>query len=88
MDWLRHKMTLQEIIAELKETNPTLQTGSNESGYVQMGKTEYEATIKQWAENRLAKLAKVQAEAAKAEAKAALLERLGITAEEAALLLG
>jgi len=30
----------------------------------------------------------IGAEAAKAEAKAALLERLGITAEEAALLLG
>ena len=32
--------------------------------------------------------AKIKAEADKAEAKAALLERLGITADEAALLLG
>lgn len=33
-------------------------------------------------------LAKLEAEAKKAEAKVALLERLGITADEAALLLG
>ena len=81
-------MTLNELIAELKEANPTLQTGSNESGYVQMGEAEYEATIKEWAQNRLAKLEKAKADEAKAEAKGALLERLGITAEEAALLLG
>jgi hypothetical protein len=80
-------MTLQEIIAELKEANPTLQTGSNEIGYVQMNKTQYEATIAEWAANRLAKLEKLQAENVKAETKAALLERLGITADEATLLL-
>jgi hypothetical protein len=33
-------------------------------------------------------VARIKAEAEKVEAKAALLERLGITAEEAALLLG
>jgi hypothetical protein len=80
-------MTLQEIIADLKAANPTLQTGSNEAGYVQMGKAEYEATIQEWAQNRLVKLEKVEADAAKVEAKAALLERLGITADEATLLL-
>lgn len=80
-------MTLNEIIAELKEANPTLQTGSNETGYTELTKEEYEATILEWAQNRLAKLEKTQAEADKATAKAALLERLGITAEEATLLL-
>ena len=80
-------MTLNQIIAELKEANPTLQTGSNETGYTELTKAEYEATIKEWAQNRLAKLEKAQVEADKATAKAALLDRLGITAEEATLLL-
>ena len=80
-------MTLNQIIAELKEANPTLQTGSNETGYTELTKAEYEATIKEWAQNRLAKLEKIQAETDKATAKAALLDRLGITAEEATLLL-
>jgi hypothetical protein len=80
-------MTLNEIIAELKEANPTLQAGSNETGYTQLNDAEYEATILEWAKNRLAKLEKLQEETDKATAKAALLERLGITAEEAALLL-
>ena len=81
-------MTLNEIIAELEEANSTLQTGSNETGYTELTKAEYEATIKEWAQNRLAKLEKIQAETDKATAKAALLDRLGITADEAALLLG
>ena len=80
-------MTLNEIIAELKEANPTLQTGSNETGYTQLTKAEYDATILEWAQNRLAKLEKTQAEADKAADKTALLERLGITADEAKLLL-
>ncbi len=84
-------MTLQEIIAELKEANPTLQTGSNESGYVQLSETEYEATILEWAQNRVAKLEKLAAEEAKVEAAAsavAKLEAIGLTAEEIAAIRG
>ena len=84
-------MTLNEIIAELKQANPTLQTGSNESGYVQLSETEYEATIQEWAQNRITKLEKLAAEAAKAEASAsavAKLEAIGLTAEEIAAIRG
>jgi len=79
--------TKEEIIALLKAENPTLQVGNDNDGYTQLSPADYEATIAEWAVNRLAKLSK-QAEAeARATQKAALLDRLGITEEEAQLLL-
>jgi len=48
---------------------------------------EYEATIAQWETNQAAQAAEKAEEEAKATAKAALLSKLGITAEEAQLLL-
>lgn len=54
----------------------------------EMDAEEYEATIAQWEANEIERLAK-QAEAeAKATARQALLDKLGITADEAKLLLG
>jgi hypothetical protein len=79
--------TKEQLIAELKTEFPTLQTGNDQNGYVQLSADEYEATILEWADVRLAQ-AKAEADAElKAQAKAALLERLGITADEAKLLL-
>ena len=79
--------TKNEVIAELKAEYPTLRTGSDEEGYVDLTSAEYEATIAEWADNLLADEAKA-AELAQAEAdKAALLAKLGITADEAKLLL-
>jgi hypothetical protein len=79
--------TKQEVIAELKAEYPTLRTGSDEDGYVDLSAAEYDATIAEWADNKLADEAKM-AELAEAEAdKAALLAKLGITADEAKLLL-
>lgn len=46
------------------------------------------AEFKQYEVEQAAYVAKTQAEQSKASDKAALLDRLGITAEEAALLLG
>ena len=79
-------MTKAEIIAELKAQYPTLNKGvDNET--IALNDKEYNETIGFWADNILAKQA-VEAEAqAKAAAKAALLDRLGITADEAKLLL-
>ncbi len=54
----------------------------------EMDAEEYEATIAQWEANEIERLAKEAEAKAKATAKAALLTRLGITAEEAQLLLG
>lgn len=79
--------TKQEMIDLLKLENPTLQYGDDEQGYTELSKEEYEAVISEWADARLAKeLKKAEAEA-QAAAKAELLERLGITADEAKLLL-
>lgn len=79
-------MTLNEKIASLKKLYPTLSKGINEE-IVELNKEEYEATIKQWAEFELNE-EKVMAEMeAAASTKAALLDRLGITEDEAKLLL-
>lgn len=79
-------MTKAQKIAELKAEYPTLQKGINDQ-VVELDAKEYEATIEAWAIEILAKEAEEAELAAKAAAKAALLERLGITEEEASLLL-
>ena len=83
--------TLKEMIEIIKAENPTLQVGDDEQGYTQLSAGDYEAQITEWAENRLAKNAKIAAdEAAATQAatdKAALLAKLGITVDEAKLLL-
>jgi hypothetical protein len=79
-------MTKQQLIEQFKLDYPTLTKQSNDE-VITLDQDEYEATIDAWADAQLLKLAK-QAEAeAKAQAKAELLERLGITADEAKLLL-
>ncbi len=76
--------TKSEIIAQLKTQYPTLKVGDDEQGYTDLTSAEYEAQIAEWAENEY----KSVTEQAKAEAdKAALLAKLGITADEAKLLL-
>ncbi len=76
--------TKSEIIAQLKTQYPTLKVGDDERGYTDLTSAEYEAQIAEWAENEY----KLLTEQAKAEAdKAALLAKLGITADEAKLLL-
>ena len=77
-------MTKQDKIAALKAQYPTLRVGSEEVGYTELSAEDYEAKIAEWADNELA----AEAELAKAEAdKEALLAKLGITADEAKLLL-
>ena len=77
--------TKSDKIAAFKAQYPTLQIGSDETGYTQLNTEDYEAKISEWADNELA----AEAELAKAEAdKQALLAKLGITADEAKLLLG
>jgi hypothetical protein len=80
--------TKEEIIAELKVEYPTLKTGDDERGYSEMDSVEYEATIETWANNLYADVLADEAKAKAATDKAALLARLGITEDEAALLLG
>lgn len=80
--------TKTEMIALLKAENPTLRIGNDNDGYTELSAADYDATIDEWADARLAKEAKLSQIAADALAKKALLEKLGITQEEAALLLG
>jgi hypothetical protein len=84
--------TLNEMIEIIKAENPTLQVGDDERGYTQLNAADYEAQITEWAENRLAKNAKIAADEAAAEQaasdKAALLTKLGLTADELKTLLG
>lgn len=77
--------TKQEIIAELKVIYPTLRTGSEEEGYINLTQAEYNAVISEWADNKLADEAKAQAEkeaAAKKLAAEQKLATLGLTADD------
>ena len=78
-------MTKQQEIAELKKANPKL--NRFEAGVeIELTGEEYDAHIEElWQVNKRAEaLAKLEEE--KLAARAALLKRLGITEEEAALL--
>lgn len=68
--------TKAEIIKLLKAENPTLQKGDDRQGYTPLNAEEYEAQIEQWAENRLAKEARVAEAEAIAEAKLDAIEKL------------
>jgi hypothetical protein len=76
--------TKSDKIAAFKAQHPTLRVGSDETGYTDLTNDEYEARIAQWADDELA------AEAAILKAKtdkSNLIAKLGITEDEARLLL-
>jgi hypothetical protein len=79
--------TSAQIEARLKSEYPSLRTGNENDGYVQLDDEAYEAKIAEWVEAQLVKIETKKAEIAKAQAKAELYERLGITEDEAKLLL-
>jgi len=76
--------TKAQVIADVRKENPTIQIGDEDRGYTQIVGEEYEEIIANWAAARFAKL---NLETEKETKKAALLTKLGITAEEAVLLL-
>jgi hypothetical protein len=83
-------MTLNDYISKLKKDYPTLERGEDDA-VITLSDSEYNQKITEWANNLLLeeqeesekKAAALQAEAD----KAALLAKLGITADEAKLLL-
>ena len=79
--------TKAEMIAKLKLEFPTLKKGSDETGYEVLASEEYETTIAQWADDKLEQEAKKAAVLQAQADKEALLTKLGITADEAAILL-
>ena len=88
--------TKLEIIAELKLEHPTIREGSDEIGYTELSEADYESKIVDWAEHLYSETEKAKNAITDAEntaaqiatEKAALLAKLGITEEEARLLLG
>jgi len=78
--------TKAQKIAELKLKHPTISKGVNDEVF-ELDADEYESTIEKWAEVELAQEAELAEAEAKAVARVALLERLGITEDEAKLLL-
>ena len=90
-------ITKQDLIKQCKEENPTLTATINDVK-IDLTDAEYEKACNDWAEMRLLQLKEIAAQEAKekaladeavvnANAKSALLTKLGITAEEAVLLL-
>ncbi len=80
--------TKKEMIEIIKAENPTLQVGDEENGYTQLTGADYDAIISEWADARLLKEAQLAEAEAKAAEKQAILDRLGLSADEAKLLLG
>jgi hypothetical protein len=80
-------MTIENKIAELKKLHPTLTKGINDQ-IVPLTDEEYDLTISEWAKVEIEKEEETSRITKLAADKAALLERLGITEDEAKLLLG
>jgi hypothetical protein len=78
--------TKQDIVIELKKQNPTIVSNINGEEIKVIG-DEYETAIQNAAQMKLEQLLKEEEDNAKEIARAALLSKLGITAEEAQLLL-
>ena len=79
--------TKSTIIAELKNEHPTLRDGSEELGYRELTAEQYEDTIERWAGWIISQQELEIATEKTVADKAALLAKLGITADEAKLLL-
>lgn len=79
--------TKQELIAQCKAENPKM-IAIILGEEIELSAEEYEKAANDWAEMRLVQIADENAKAQVEANKAALLSRLGITADEAQLLLG
>ena len=81
--------TKKQMIEIIKLENPDgLQVGDEINGYIKLNQKEAEIVFEQWAEARIEKeLRKAEAES-RAEQRQAILDRLGLTADEAKLILG
>jgi hypothetical protein len=79
--------TKAQKITALKAEFPSIRVGSDEIGYTELVGKDYDDLIAEWADNAIAKEQAEIDQAAKEAARLAILEKLGITAMEAALLL-
>ena len=79
-------MTKNELIEQCKLDNPTMTAIINGEEMI-LSSQEYEKACIDWAEMKFAQLAKDSLDAKTATNKAILLAKLGITSDEAKLLL-
>ena len=79
--------TKEELIAQCKAENPKM-IATIFGDKVELSDAEYEKAANDWAEMRLVQIADENAKAQAEADKSALLAKLGITADEAQLLLG
>jgi len=79
--------TKTQIEARFKSEYPTLRTGNDEAGYTDLIKKDYDAKIAEWVKAHLDKIEQKNAEISNAQKKNNLLDRLGISLDEANLLL-
>lgn len=69
--------TLNEMIEIIREENANgLRVGDEENGYTDLTDAQYETQITEWAENRLAKEAKIAESEALATAKTDAIDKL------------
>lgn len=69
--------TLNEMIEIIKAENPNgLRIGDDEAGYTDLSAADYDATIAEWANNRLAKLAQLAEAEAVETAKLDAIDKL------------
>ena len=78
--------TKEELIAQCKAENPKM-VATILGEEVELSAEEYDKAANDWAEMRLVQIADENAKAQAEAAKQALLDKLGITAEESQLLL-
>jgi len=79
--------TKEDIAIELKKENPTIVSNINGEEIELIG-DEYEEAIQNAAQMKIEQLLKEEEDKSKEIARTELLSKLGITAEEAKLLLG
>jgi len=77
-------MTKEQIITQLKKDHPQIKIGSEEQGYQVLESADYDQMIEIWANDLFERLQKEQA---LLESRQALLNKLGITIDEAKLLI-
>ena len=68
--------TLNEMIAIIKAENPVLRTGNEEQGYEEIKGPLYDEIIRQWAQGRLDKQARLAKDAADEQAKLEAIDKL------------
>ena len=78
--------TKAELIAQCKAENPTMIATIN-GEQIELTKEEYEKACNDWADMKLAQIEDGEAQTKAAADKAALLAKMGISADEAKLLL-